>query len=115
MQKSRSDSVKATHKAEIERKFAESDGIKILEARQAWRGLLIPMVGASVFMATTVVNIIRTHRTHGWPQGAFSPADKVLMGLPLIIIGMTLFYQAEEAELSEIKSSSPQVADPVEA
>lgn len=93
-------------KGVIERKFAESDGLKILEARQAWRGLLIPMVGASVFMASTVVNIIRTHRTHGWPQGAFSPADKVLMGLPLVIIGMTLFYQAEEAELSEIKNVS---------
>jgi hypothetical protein len=51
------------------------------------------------------VNIIRTHRTHGWPQGAFTPADKVLMGMPLLIIGMTLFYQAEEAELSEVKSN----------
>lgn len=112
MQKSRN--TNPVQKGLIERKFAETNGLKVLESRQAWRGLLIPMVGASVFMASTVVNIIRTHRTHGWPQGAFTPADKVLMGMPLLIIGMTLFYQAEEAELSEVKSNSAQAAEPLE-
>ena len=108
MKKSRTDSIKATHKSDIEQKFAAETGIKILEARQAWRGLLIPMFGASVFAASTLVNVIRTYRQYGWPEGAFSPADKVLMALPVVILGMTIFYQAEEAELKDIKDSRPE-------
>jgi len=99
-------SVKATHGGSIDAKFAADAATEQLNARQAWRSLLIPAVGSACFFASAVVGFIRTYRKHGFPKNAFTSADYALMGLPFAIIGMTLFYQAEEAELAETTAAS---------
>ena len=102
-------SVTATHRGSIDAKFASEKESQSLAARQAWRSLLIPAVGSASFFASAVVGFIRTHRKYGFPESAFTGVDYALMGLPFAIIGMTLFYQAEEAELAESTASSESV------
>jgi hypothetical protein len=94
-----------TQKKPIAAKFAAEKVSEDLAARQAWRSLLIPAVGSASFFASAVVGFIRTYRKHGFPKNAFTGVDYALMGLPFAIIGMTLFYQAEEAELAETAAS----------
>ncbi len=98
-------SVSATHRGSIDAKFAADAAATELNARQAWRSLLIPAVGSACFFASAVVGFIRTHRKYGFPKDAFTGVDYTLMGLPFVIVGMTLFYQAEEAELAESSAS----------
>ena len=99
-------SVTATHRGSIDAKFAADAATEDLNARQAWLSLLIPAVGSACFFASAVVGFIRTYRKHGFPKNAFTGADYALMGLPFVVIGMTLFYQAEEAELAETTAAA---------
>ena len=59
-------SVKATHGGSIDAKFAADAATEQLNARQAWRSLLIPAVGSACFFASAVVGFIRTYRKHGF-------------------------------------------------
>ena len=63
---------------------------KEMKGRKEWRTLLIPAVGSAAFFSSMLVNVIKTHRSHGWPKNAFSISDYLLMGIPFIIIGLAL-------------------------
>jgi hypothetical protein len=58
------------------------------EARNTWRSLLIPAVGSAAFFASTLANIIKTYRKVGWPNGAFTKTDYLLMGIPFAIMAL---------------------------
>ncbi len=85
-------------KQKIEKDFGDQKNQKDLIARQAWRNLLIPAVGSAAFFASAVVNIIRTHRKHGFPSGTFQPQDYALLLTPILIVALALSYQSEEAK-----------------
>ena len=58
------------------------------EARNTWRSLLIPAVGSAAFFASTLANVIKTYRRVGWPNGAFTKTDYLLMGIPFAIMAL---------------------------
>lgn len=58
------------------------------EARNTWRSLLIPAVGSAAFFASTLANVIKTYRKVGWPNGAFTKTDYLLMGVPFAIMAL---------------------------
>jgi len=66
---------------------------KEIKGRKEWRLLLIPAVGSAAFFSSMLVNIIKTHRKHGWPQNAFGTTDYVLMAIPFAIIALALYEE----------------------
>ncbi len=60
------------------------------KARKAWRAMLVPMVGSAAVLVTMVVNVLNTHKKHGWPKRAFKASDYFLMSIPLVILAMTI-------------------------
>ena len=42
-----------------------------ITSRKAWRSMLVPAVGSAAFFASMVVNVMKTHKEHGWPKRAF--------------------------------------------
>ena len=77
-------------KHEISADFAEQATAQEQAKRNAWRALLIPAVGSAAFFATTLANVIKTYRKEGFPSGAFTLTDKVLMATPFIIFGLAM-------------------------
>ena len=64
------------------------------DSRNTWRALLIPAVGSAAFFASTVVNVIKTYRRVGWPKGAFTTTDYVLMSIPFAIMALAFTEMA---------------------
>ena len=60
------------------------------EERKAWRAMLIPAVGSAAFFASMLVNMVKTHKEHGWPKKAFKKSDYLLMIVPFAILGLAL-------------------------
>lgn len=79
------DSAPVDEKDHIAQEMEESADEKVQVRRQAWRSLLIPAVGSAAFFGTTLANAIRTYRKEGWPEGAFSTTDYILMALPVVM------------------------------
>jgi len=64
------------------------------EARNTWRSLLIPAVGSAAFFASTLANVIKTYRKVGWPNGAFTKTDYLLMSIPFAIMALAFSEMA---------------------
>ncbi len=76
----------------IKQKFAADNTAQEEAARDAWVGVLIPAVGSAAFFGSMMVNVMRTYARHGWPKDAFSATDRILMGIPVVIVGIA-FYE----------------------
>ena len=67
-----------------------------ITSRKAWRSMLVPAVGSAAFFASMVVNVMRTHKEHGWPKRAFKRTDYVLMTIPFLIVALAITEEAVE-------------------
>jgi|TARA_R110002074_G_scaffold220087_2_gene390736 hypothetical protein len=56
------------------------------QARQAWRGWVIPAVGSMAFFSSMVINGMRNYKSYGFPYQVFTRSDWVLLAMPPIII-----------------------------
>ncbi len=63
-------------------------------SRNAWRAILIPAVGSAAFFSSMVVNIMKTHKQHSWPQKAFKSSDYLLMSIPFLIIAFAIHEES---------------------
>jgi len=70
-------------------------------SRNAWRAILIPAVGSAALSASMVVNILKTHKEHGWPKRAFKKSDYLLMAIPFAIIALAIGEEITKDEKSE--------------
>tara|TARA_R100001126_G_scaffold97294_1_gene70485 strand:+ start:382 stop:624 length:243 start_codon:yes stop_codon:yes gene_type:complete len=61
-----------------------------ISSRKAWRAILIPAVGSAALFASMVINVIKTHKQHGWPHRAFKRSDYLLMTIPFLIVGLAI-------------------------
>ena len=86
-------------KHEISEDFAEQKDASLQAKRDAWRGLLIPAVGSAAFFATTMANVIKTYRKEGFPTGAFTLTDKVLLAAPFLIFGLAMHEIATNGDI----------------
>jgi len=60
------------------------------QARQAWRGWVIPAVGSMAFFASMILNGVKNYKTYGFPAHVFNRTDWILLSLPVIVIGVAL-------------------------
>lgn len=60
------------------------------QARQAWRGWVIPAVGSMAFFSSMLINGFKNYRTYGFPTHVFSRSDWVLMALPVVVVVVAL-------------------------
>lgn len=67
-------------------------------SRNAWRAMLVPAVGSAAFFAAALVNVIRTHKEHGWPMNAFKRSDYLLMTIPFMIVGLALTEEIQNGK-----------------
>lgn len=89
---------KADEKKAIDQKFAAAAGITDEAARDAWIGVLIPAVGSAAFFGSMMVNVMRTYARYGWPKDAFGLTDRILMGIPIVIVGIALYEGLQKVE-----------------
>jgi len=71
---------------------------KEIKGRKEWRGLLIPAVGSAAFFSSMLVNVLKTHRKHGWPKNAFGTTDYILMAIPFAIIALALHEEVNNTD-----------------
>lgn len=67
-----------------------------ISSRKAWRSILIPAVGSAALAASMVVNILKTHKEHGWPKRAFKRSDYLLMTIPFLIVALAITEEVIE-------------------
>lgn len=60
------------------------------QARQAWRGWVIPAVGSMAFFSTMLINGFRNYQTYGFPAHVFTRSDWALLALPPIVVILAL-------------------------
>ena len=72
-----------------------------MTSRDAWRAILIPAVGSAALSASMVVNILKTHKEHGWPKRAFKKSDYLLMVIPFAIIVLAIGEEIDKTESKE--------------
>lgn len=60
------------------------------QARQAWRGWVIPAVGSMAFFSSMLINGIRNYKTYGFPTHVFNKTDWILLSLPIIVVAVAL-------------------------
>jgi len=60
------------------------------QARQAWRGWVIPAVGSMAFFSSMLINGFKNYRTYGFPTHVFTRSDWVLLALPVVVVGVAL-------------------------
>ena len=82
-----------TEKSKISENLQEQKDAQELAHRKARRNLLIPAVGSAAFFTSTMLGVIRTHKQHGWPNGAFHLSDYLLMGVPFLILSLGIFEE----------------------
>ncbi len=56
------------------------------QARQAWRGWVIPAVGSMAFFSSMLINGFKNYRTYGFPAHTFTRSDWVLLALPVVVV-----------------------------
>ena len=84
--------------AAIKQKFDAENSVQEDAARDAWVGVLIPAVGSAAFFGSMMVNVMRTYARYGWPKEAFSATDRLLMGIPVIIVGIAFYEGLQKME-----------------
>ncbi len=89
---------KADEKKAIKQKFDAENSVQEDAARDAWVGVLIPAVGSAAFFGSMMVNVMRTYARYGWPKDAFSATDRLLMGIPVIIVGIAFYEGLQKME-----------------
>mgnify|MGYP003118315270 CR=1 FL=1 len=60
------------------------------QARQAWRGWVIPAVGSMAFFSSMLINGVKNYQTYGFPTHVFNRSDWILLSLPFIVVGVAL-------------------------
>ena len=60
------------------------------QARQAWRGWVIPAVGSMAFFSSMLINGFRNYKTYGFPTHTFNRSDWLLMSLPVVVVVVAL-------------------------
>ena len=60
------------------------------QARQAWRGWVIPAVGSMAFFSSMLINGFRNYKTYGFPTHTFTNSDWLLMSLPVVVVVVAL-------------------------
>jgi|TARA_R110000824_G_scaffold314404_1_gene501262 hypothetical protein len=89
---------KADEKKAINDKFEAQAQVSEDAARDAWVGVLIPAVGSAAFFGSMMVNVMRTYARYGWPKDAFSATDRLLMGIPVLIVGIAFYEGLQKME-----------------
>ena len=82
----------------IDQKFAADTQVSEDTARVAWGGVLIPAVGSAAFFSSMMVNVMWTYARYGWPKDAFTFTDRVLMGIPIVIVAIALYEGLQKVE-----------------
>jgi len=59
-------------------------------ARQAWRGWVIPAVGSMAFFSSMLINGFRNYKQYGFPTHVFTNSDWLLMSLPAVVVIVAL-------------------------
>jgi len=60
------------------------------QARQAWRGWVIPAVGSMAFFSSMLINGFKNYRTYGFPTHVFNRSDWILLALPVVVVAVAL-------------------------
>ena len=60
------------------------------QARDAWRGWVIPAVGSAAFFSSMLLNGVKNYKSYGFPTHVFSRTDWVLLSLPVVVVGLAL-------------------------
>lgn len=60
------------------------------QAREAWRGWVIPAVGSMAFFSSMLLNGIKNYKSYGFPTHVFNRTDWVLLALPFVVVGLAL-------------------------
>ena len=82
----------------IDQKFEAEDPAQDEAGRDAWIGVLIPAVGSAACFGSMMVNVMRTYARYGWPKDAFTFTDRLLMGIPVVIVGIALYEGLQKVE-----------------
>jgi hypothetical protein len=56
------------------------------QARDAWRGWVIPAVGSAAFFSSMLMNGIKNYQRYGFPAHLFNKMDWLLLSLPIIVV-----------------------------
>lgn len=56
------------------------------QARQAWRGWVIPAVGSMAFFSSMLINGVKNYKAYGFPSHVFTRSDWILLAMPPIVI-----------------------------
>ncbi len=67
-------------------------------SRNAWRGLLVPLVGSAAILSSSLAGVIKNYQKHGWPKNAFKTSDYFLLSLPFLIIPLTIYETVKNGE-----------------
>ena len=60
------------------------------QARQAWRGWVIPAVGSMAFFSSMLINGFKNYQNYGFPAHTFTRSDWVLLALPVVVVVVAL-------------------------
>lgn len=60
------------------------------QARQAWRGWVIPAVGSMAFFSSMLINGFKNYQNYGFPTHTFTRSDWVLLALPVVVVVVAL-------------------------
>jgi len=60
------------------------------QARQAWRGWVIPAVGSMAFFSSMLINGFKNYKQFGFPTHTFTNSDWLLMSLPVVVVVVAL-------------------------
>ena len=60
------------------------------QARQAWRGGVIPAVGSMAFFSSMLINGFKNYKNYGFPAHTFTNSDWLLMSLPVVVVVVAL-------------------------
>ena len=60
------------------------------QARQAWRGWVIPAVGSMAFFSSMLINGFKNYKSYGFPAHVFTRSDWLLMSLPAVVVVVAL-------------------------
>lgn len=60
------------------------------QAREAWRGWVIPAVGSMAFFSSMLLNGVKNYKAYGFPAHVFNRVDWLLLSLPVVVVGLAL-------------------------
>ena len=60
------------------------------QARQAWRGWVIPAVGSMAFFSSMLINGFKNYQNYGFPAHTFTRSDWILLALPVVVVAVAL-------------------------